>query len=427
MRHQLCPAEHAKPIQAKIGFEFESSRWIVNRDPFEMPDPGWTYEENLASRRYKKGDVLFENSFWSAQVDVIETRDSYLELVTIPFEETPEGFRQLKEAAREMEAFFNYALRAPCCTVRDRKVVFCREFSAFGEVKRPEACLVFPINYPDPMLTPQATAGIRLNMLRKLLNDIAAPLDTEKKALSKRKEKGRRYLLGNQQTGDYQIGNPALVRDIIKITEAVIRAFQRQWGKQFSEIFRSFFLLVVLYVTRAHWGSATFPKSFTAILARTDFSRMFSLLPEAEKNYLAANDAAVWLGMVKAAMPAVQADLSRPLFTCGVYMNWPEIHRHILKDLSKEQWLKEMTRGRDLLTERHFPNRMRAYELESLGAMGDKTDTVLGEPAPIIEFRGGKKLMDAAEAMSYAEHTFKTIYALNRGLDYYYGEPLEIQ
>ena len=426
LRHCARRTELLQPVQAKIGFEFESARWRVNKRPEEVQTEGLTEEEFRIAKQYKKGHVLFENAFWSAQADVDENWVSFLELVTVPFEEDEEGYRQLEEAAVEMETFFNYAFQAPHYTEENIRIVDCRAFRRFGEIKSPEARIELPEDDPNPLLVPQATAGIRLSKLHKLMGDIAAPMEDEPESVKKRKLMGRTYLLGDFDTGGLQKGAAINARYVAEAADIVLKEVKKKWGKHLSDAFKGFFSLVVYYLLEGYRGSLSYPKAFIALLARTDFSRMFSLLPEEEKAFLSANGAAYWFEMIRAVLPECQKDFSQPFFNKGVYLSRSEIHRHILKNLSKEQWLLELMKGRDLLTERHFPNRWRAYELESLGAMGDKTDTVLGEPAPVIEFRAGKKHLDAGTAMLYAREMFKTIYALNRGHEYYFGESLEI-
>ncbi|MCG8477285.1 MAG: hypothetical protein MI784_17605, partial [Cytophagales bacterium] len=332
-----------------------------------------------------------------------------------------------RRSAREMEIFLSYVYQAPCSETSHKKVVPCVAFRGFGEIKSPEACLVLPKEYSHPELYPQATAGIRLSKVHKLLDDISAPPEKEPRSVGERKFKGRVFLIGEQETGRFDRGASLNARYVVDQAEEVCSKIQEVHGLQVSEAFKGFLSLAVIYLIEGYRGSPTYPKSMAVLLARTDFARMFSLLPENERRLLAKNDAASWLAVVRSMVPECLKDFSQPFFKNGVYIARPEIHRHILRGLSLEQWLKEMTKGRDLLTERHFPNRLRAYELESMGAMGDRTDTVLGEPAPIFEFRAGKKLMNAMEAMTYAVETFKTVYAVNRGLDHYYGEPLDIQ
>ncbi|MCG8475994.1 MAG: hypothetical protein MI784_11050 [Cytophagales bacterium] len=416
-----------KPIQAKIGFEFQSAEWMICKSPACSVEAGATQEEVRAASLYKKGHVLFENAFWSAQVDTTENRVSYLELVTAPFEEDGEGFRQFKSAASEMVEFFDFAFQAPHKATLSKRIIPCRTFSRFGGIKSPEALIVLPKDNPNPVLIPQATAGIRLDKLYQIMSDISAPSNSEPESEASRKEAGRIYLLGDSASGDFLRGASKNARIAVRDADVVVRRFQEKWHMPFSDALKGLLTLVLFYLFAGFRGSKVYAKASMALLARTDFARMFSLLPENEKEFLAANGGSAWLELVKSSVPEGMRDFSQSFFSGGIFNARPEIFWHTLKDLSKEQWLTEMTRGRDLLTERHFPNRRRAYELESMGAMGDKTDTVLGEPAPIIEFRAGKKCMDARQAMDYAEKTFKAIYALNRGLDHYYGEPLEIR
>ncbi|MCG8475995.1 MAG: hypothetical protein MI784_11055 [Cytophagales bacterium] len=419
------PDKWSRPIQAKVGFEFQSAVWMLRKCSAGPPEADATEEEQLASSRYLKGHVLFENAFWSAQTDVDEDRVPMLELVTVPFEESPEGFHYLRNAVRDITAFFDYVFQAPHYVAGDKRIVACEAFSRFGEIKSPEACFILPKDNPNPVLFPQATAGIKLNKLNKLLRDISAPL-AESGVSSVRKHLGRVYLFGDPVTGDFNEGAPINGRYAVYMVDEALGRVRENWRIELSDAFKGFLTQVVFYLLEGHRGSKIYAKGFIALLARTDFSRMFSLLPESEKEFLARNNAEAWLEIVRMALPDSQKDFSQPFFADGIFQDKPEIHRFILKGLTKEQWLKEMTRGRDLLTERNFPNRFRAYELESLGAMGDRTDTVLGEPAPVFEFRTGKKYMNAREAMSYAVETFKTIYALNRGMDHYFGELLDV-
>ncbi|MCG8475993.1 MAG: hypothetical protein MI784_11045 [Cytophagales bacterium] len=417
-----------KPIQAKIGFEFETSKWMVFKPAAEPRKEGeLTSEEYFASVMYKKAHVLFENPFWSAQTDVDDVRVSHLELVTIPFEEDAAGYGQLERTMDEIENFFKYVFRVPCKEEEGRRIVPIEALSMFGEVKSPEAFLAVSRDDLSLDIFPQATAGVRLSKLHKLISNVSAAPEAESSELRKRKHLGRMYLMGESKTGHYPEDTAVNARIAVDLADLVLDQVLSDWHMEFSDSFKGFLSLVIYYLFEGDRGTNIFPKAFTAFLARTDFARMFSLLPEQERDFLAKNGANTWFKILHAVMPGDFSDFSKPFFKSGVFISRPEIHRHILKALSKEQWLMEMTRGRDLLTERHFPNRWRAYELESLGAMGEKTDTVLGEPAPIIEFRVGKKYLNMRELRLFALETFKMIYALNRGIDHFFGESVEVR
>ncbi|BDD09746.1 hypothetical protein FUAX_21780 [Fulvitalea axinellae] len=410
-----------QPIQCDIGFEFEVPNWGVFRR-YDPPETPLTPAEEEAETYYKIGHTLFESDFWTAKTDANEDRTSHLELETIPFHESVSGYKKLLEVLPKIQEFLYFVQSAPGTRIGNVKVLPMEMFKRYGQVKSPEARIGMPVDKQEPKIFPQASAGIRLDKLHKLFDDLAAPTEQESAREEYRKQLGRKFLHSDQETGNFKEGSPHDARYVVNSVDITVKQIEEMWGDRFSSSFKGFLTMVLFYLVEGSFGSRTYAKAFTAFLARTDFARMFDILPEDEKEILREEDCRIWLDIVSASVPEDMRDLSKPVFEGGIFKEKAPVHHNNLSALSRKDWLVEMTRGRDLLTKRHFPNRLRAYELESMGAFGDKTDTIFGVPAPVIEFRSGKKEQGVRDALAYAASTFRYIFALHRDMDCYYGE-----
>jgi hypothetical protein len=130
--------------------------------------------------------------------------------------------------------------------------------------------------------------------------------------------------------------------------------------------------LIIKYVEGARRSNETNVKEISPIMARTDFARMFSLMPKVTRDYLRENQDA-WVSLVCAATSSVAG---KPL------SDSPDSP---LSDITISAWAQGMAQGEDLL-KGIDPDK-------AMGGLGKRTDPGNPErenaPAkqPIFEFR----------------------------------------
>lgn len=136
---------------------------------------------------------------------------------------------------------------------------------------------------------------------------------------------------------------------------------------------------ITSYLSVASMQVRSYAKAAFPVLMRTDFSRLYKMLSEEEKDFYCTNNAQNFIDLVQSIPFLPPINMATPVFEGGVYHNDPGADHTILNGLSKDVWIRGIARGTDLLTKRNFPVRGVRDELESIGGYGNKTD-VTGEP-----------------------------------------------
>jgi hypothetical protein len=212
--------------------------------------------------------------------------------------------------------------------------------------------------------------------------------------------------------------------------------------------------LIAVYVTMAE-QYVNYPKAIAPLMARTDFATMFRLLPPQQQAILMKNNQALWLELVQDALPG-------KVLTAQFFPPLPagQPARPFTLDLTRQDWLRGIAAGTDLLTEKGYLERAQqafraapwsrgawqtlrarqkeSTELQGLGGLGAKTETVGGGrsvplvgkerqvQAPIIELRS--LLYEQSGYIAYDRITEVAVNLLiylrnlNRLKDKYYGE-----
>ncbi len=175
-----------------------------------------------------------------------------------------------------------------------------------------------------------------------------------------------------------------------------------------------------------------YAKNLTMFLARTDFKRMFSLLPQDEKDLYGgatyggdAGRVAAFVAMVAKAItdsgrPAMP--LNRRVFERGIKGGDGVTIKNI--EITCQAWLESIATGTgDLLSSKYQAasgNANNAAELESMGNLGNKADRVGADadiPAEfsgiVTEFRGETGQRAPAEWKPYAVSVFTYLKQLN--------------
>ncbi|BDD06411.1 hypothetical protein [Aureibacter tunicatorum] len=415
---------HEDVIQRAVGFEVEIPgffTYMSEEEFYKHGDYGATSQTHKTP--FKKGDTIFEDEGYSLQVDVPETGNAYLEFVTDPFEETQDGFLQMMGVMEKLYEF-GKALNQKVWERNELDLIGIKGIKPSSGVMAPwfENATVFT-RQKHVMGYFQMTAGIRQDKLWQLLEDLSAPLKEETQEMKIRRQAGRTMIMSVSDKPYDTAGSRS--RTIRYILNAIEKVSLEEYPM--SESLMGLLSSVVTYLYYSAYEIGKYAKSFTPLLWRTDFAKMFELLPEMEQEDLKAEDGKKWVEVVYSVCSKLhREDFSKPFFKEGIFVNSkPAIHRNILKDLSRIQWLKGIARGQDLLTERNFPNKLRAYELESLGSMGDRVDMVghgQEHQAPIVEFRTILTPRHFSYWKSFAHSAFEMVYALNHDMEQKYGE-----
>jgi hypothetical protein len=190
--------------------------------------------------------------------------------------------------------------------------------------------------------------------------------------------------------------------------------------------------LIVSYLKLAHTLAPEYPKAIAPLMARTDFARLFNMLPQGQRIMLRTNDNAYWNEVCAL---AVGLPMDKSIFT-----KKPTF----VPELTRELWCDGIARGYDLLTRANWEQfamsqlpttppspqdladldrRMGEAEwLESLGSYGTKTENAGGTEAALFELRNIPNMMAYTDIKKIAVSLAKYIKNLNQEKDKYYGE-----
>jgi hypothetical protein len=248
----------------------------------------------------------------------------------------------------------------------------------------------------------QATIGIRLDELARFMEDNGQAVINEVTNVTAARHDGRAWLFdGDQQNGFGDVVEHA--RQAITAYAHNHVAFQNavNAGDGTTDALLGLTAIAAVYLRGADAFvsmGTQFVKNLTPLMARTDFATMFSLLPAAQRDYLAANpDDWVGLALAGASMGGDSPD--RPLFTPGPLGQLAVEAQPVRQALTRKKWLTAMVGtgagakykpGKDLLTSKNAPVKTLRDEFASLGELGSATDPT-GFPtnpkAPIFELR----------------------------------------
>ncbi|BDD09112.1 hypothetical protein FUAX_15440 [Fulvitalea axinellae] len=405
------------PIQRSVGFEIEVEGALLYRNieqAYESEDPSFLDVNEFSVPAIREKERIFEGDGFYAQADSLDFNIPYLEFATEPFEDSYEGFQRMKTVIGKLMELVGEAEKAK--NPYDPYIPL-KKLELFGNIPRHHAETIIELPSGIPKGFVQATAGIRPERLPELLEDLSTASESEPDGLRERREFGRFKMM---RLNDGRTGKPRDVQWASTLRRSIDtnKGFARE--HHLGESARGFLSLVDFYLRLGKFGAPKYPKSFTPLLARTDFATMFSLLPEHERKAIADHH------LFEQTPFASEFPYDAPFFEGGVYHNKTRPHRQIMKSLSRGKWLDGIASGTDYLTAQNFPNRLRAYKLHSMGALGKTTDLVEGQKAPILELRNINQQEPFTFWLYVAEEIFRYIYALNRGIDKKYGEPFPI-
>jgi len=156
--------------------------------------------------------------------------------------------------------------------------------------------------------------------------------------------------------------------------------------------------LISSYMMSANNAMIGYTKTIAPIMARTDFAAMFTMLNKEEKEYFKKDPNAL-VEIVKFATGGL--DMATDVFPHGIY-NDPRAQgggkKDALKGLTRARWVTGIAGGTDYLSAAKFNENPdmnvgdrseKKSDLESMGAMGNKTEEVglARKEAPLFEIR----------------------------------------
>lgn len=285
----------------------------------------------------------------------------------------------------------------------------------------------------------QVTTGILLDQVAEMLGDLAAP-HGEDVGLAGARMPGR-YVMGGGIGGHFASNIPtargpgdaiAAIRRFKQTSDIDTRCAlsQRIANNQPTSYYDAresnfgsreligLLGLLIMYTRTAKGPLQGYAKTIAPLMARTDFAKMFAMLPPIEASLLGGNNATYFVELVQLAV-GDDIDIYKPVFENGLYHKWandPRMDTTALKGLTREEWYREIAQGTDRLTAKNFdPNSDKPTgDLESLGSFGSKTEKVGAgrQDAPIFEIRSIGQ-MDYHHWYARAMDIFRYIRGLN--------------
>ncbi|BDD10224.1 hypothetical protein FUAX_26560 [Fulvitalea axinellae] len=402
---------------------------------------------------FPKSSVLFKGKDFEVQTDISDLdRLSDLEIVSVPFPETHEGFERLNLALEHICRILAFIPKGfPVRTIKEL------EAEGLGVATAPRGIIVRK-GLSGLVVNPQVTIGLRMDQLAKMMTSMGPGGEKEDLEMMERRDKLRMEtgfnILTHFTQRIYNVGK-ALASARFGMS-SYLNSLPEGSRPPLSRELDGLSALVTYYLMRGAEGTNVYPKAFTKLLARTDFGKMFSLLPPMERAHFSKNNGEEWVKLFAHILKPesvlyeavdwadyrdytyyapvrpkqTEFGMDKPFFESGVYKKRTGHYAHlptdILSSLIREDWLRAMTQGTDLLTARNFPDPAQGHRLQSLGAMGGTVDLVGDDasPSPIIEIRGLYSIYDNDELKRRLKAWFAYLFATNKRMDYEFGEEL---
>jgi hypothetical protein len=355
-------------IQRNVGFEFEVGAYEVEKmaAPMTAQEAAGASVIPLAGADggdLEKADVLAQNTGFELQIDE-GANNFHLEFVTTGagFAETSDGRKALKVALQGMESLGNRIV-ADAKTGGPKKVNQGATARAIPTAALPGGVGTNPetiiLSHGFAMTAePQTTAGIRLDQLPALMENMASPAGESAKKKQKRSAQ-RGVLAGKSAKPDTDA-----MRDAAPAARTAITNFKQQMVVAGTPVPAGFgsgnlvglMALIYTYLKRATMIVGTYPKSLFPLLGISDFGSMFAMLPQADKtpftttpqHFVDINlDAAGMTGTGAVAFFA--GGFRHPMTNMSLIDS--QNAGTILTAITRAGWLRNIPRGTDMLTQ----------------------------------------------------------------------------
>ncbi len=403
-----------------VGFEFATGWDIYRLKPGRvMPPGGFRTVTDLGreTTEFPKAAVIRGGFGWKMTADGTE-----IEYVVDPVDESNAGSNQLVGVMQDLDRFMrmmNQRKSQSFLTVADfPQGTFSPHNRRFVIHIKPE------MRFRDIEAIPQVTGGVRLARIRKLWRLLADPNSTAAKRFFSEKPGG----------------NP-MYSPFIKKTVIPWRLIKdSRWPTHRpSARLRGLVTLIATYLQRGyspqqHGVGAV--KYLFFIMSRTSFAGLFKDLPVREQtHYKAAEDD--WVNFIcRDVMSKVQGMPDTGIDPKGKVLERRITDRGNLEEpielpIIREDWLKAMLQGRDLLSASAHPlggndnatwedsNSDLGHRLRGLAGLGEKMDPVhykgRKNKAAILEFRARQAVLNYERWPDYAFRMHRFFTEINEG------------
>jgi hypothetical protein len=417
-----------RSIQRLVGFEFELEEVLTAKKDF------YGNFEPLK----KKDKLLERRGLFSVEADVREDGTSDMEIVTEAFPENQAGIFRLHVAMTEISGLLD---RLKQLNMVQRETA-ASSLAAFGTPKSNR--WMYPRvgnNHLPFSAKPQATAGIRLRHLDRLLRDM------EYDQLARAAAPSAKKVIGGWDSFNdpTNAGIPAITKARAAAGTVLARLARPRGRRAWSNKLRGLVALLALYIDAGRTGVRGYAKTIAnPIMARTDFATIYRELPLDEQRYFAIEQNAgrqTWLFLVldvAGLIAGKKVSASEAVFSGGLF-NDPFMYNlalrpmnNPLRKLTRRDWLRGIAfDNKDRLSARHYPGTpAQTEELESLGSYGANVD-LFGQSqsrAPIFEFRGLGSAFGGVpytDWYSFALSFLRYMRAVNRGSAQDYDQTLD--
>jgi len=315
---------------------------------------------------------------------------SHIEFVTDPFPETTDGERRLSDAMD--------SITAVVATLRERarpnQTVWVPATDLVSQgvtAARPEVQVQADAN---PSSNPQVTGAIRLDRLQHFFESFATQTS-----------RVRTMFGANLGAGSAMIDTAAAT-------------YKRSTGKNASPQLKGLLNVIRNYVIDSRRVHA-YPKAMAKILMRTDFATAFKLLPEAR-----TISRKLWVKIVAEA--SNEQNLDRPMLVIaprGLNETVDQYKARAKDHLTLRKWLHDIHGGTDTMTSANYPRQDTRADMESMGSLGSRTETVTATSkkgkqityaAPIMEIRTLMRPLPLNFLKPFALDVFGNIRRLNQ-------------
>jgi hypothetical protein len=394
-------------IQRNVGFEFEVGGYQVeqlnaNMTPQQFAGTTQLVPGDLGDGTLQKGKALARNTGFEMQVDE-GANDFHLEFVTsgVGFPETKDGRADLKKAMEGMEALGKEVMAktttpGPLLNTGGgtRRLVQTGEVTG-GIPTKPETVIQ---GGGAMSAEPQTTAGIRLDQIAALMENMAAPAG-ESQAEKQERSPQRATMAGKSNAAD-----TTALREAPPAARQAIANFKNQMALAHvdlpdgfgSESLVGLIAMIYTYLKKAQLQVRDYPKSLFPLLGISNFASMFAMLPDDDQEpFTALPQRFVDINLAAAGM----AGTGGTAFFAGGFANQltnmtvleTQQAALALGAITRQDWLINIPQGTDRLT-KAFTN---VDALESMGKLNrgetvGKTHTFSRDTeteAPIFELR----------------------------------------
>lgn len=450
---QPGPALSIDFVQRKVGFEFEADAWFSYLVERRMTPQEQQIKDqdrsaiNLTAttaggftKPPKKGHVIQSigggtrpgpGPGFELQADEKDADHGDLEFVTKPFEETQQGYDDLKSTLEMMRSLMNFLVSLP---IRNKTGSYI-----WPDEHKLDYNLLLSLGDRPMKLKPQVTGGIGLDKISSVMENMGVVPGESPVEANKRKD-GRGSLLAANTTMAKILGSaPGMARNAIQhyLPQRLVNWALVQNDFQDTNALQGLVSMAVAYVKAGvNVTFASYPKVLAPLMSRTEFSTLFGLLPAPQQNAL-RSDPKVFCDLVLAAANSNIGITSKDVAlvdTMPLIQHFGKAGMDDIKQLTIGRWLDGIPRGVDYLSVSGFQQMLHedrgtpgaltqqqmavSEELEGFGALGSKTDS----GNAIVEFRGIPTMLDHTQIEEFALNFHKYIVNLNtkpRGSVYY--------